>query len=297
MYTLLGASVLGFDLVRRVGGGAVASLLVEAMAVTAEELPVLASARPLGLVTAQDRDEVERATERSPLSTALGRMSHLVEAGRVKEALQLIERAPMAGLGDLLDCVRNEVFDWTWHGAGAGRSQPEEAATAVAVVCDAVTAAYHPTTLRDGLAQQLIEPWATAQAALPRRRLHLGPAHDELDLLLARLARLDRAGHGLLLEAAHAARGRGGWAGAMHSASWAVHMADRVRPSAAAQLRAVRVLSDADVSVTDAAAGTWNVVSGAVQATVVKDLLDDESAALLLDPVTRVLAESSGPAS
>ena len=28
MYTLLGASVLGFDLVRRVGGGAVASLLV-----------------------------------------------------------------------------------------------------------------------------------------------------------------------------------------------------------------------------------------------------------------------------
>ena len=32
MYTLLGASVLGFDLVRRPGGGAVASLLVEAMA-------------------------------------------------------------------------------------------------------------------------------------------------------------------------------------------------------------------------------------------------------------------------
>jgi hypothetical protein len=52
------------------------------------------------------------------------------------------------------------------------------------------------------------------------------------------------------------------------------------------------VLSDADVSVTDAAAGTWNVVSGAVQATVVQDLLDDESAGLLLDPVTRVLAGS-----
>ena len=290
MYTLLGASVLGFDLVRRVGGGAVASLLVEALTVTPEDLPVLASARPLGLLTASDRTEVERATERSPLSAALGRMSRLVEAGRVKEALQLIERAPMAGLSDLLDCVRNEVFDWTWNGVGDGRTQPDEAAAAVAAVCDAVAAAYHPTTLRDGLAQQLIEPWATAQATLPRRHLHLGPAHDDLDLLLAGLARLDGEGHGRLLEAAGEARGRGGWARAMHSASWAVHLADRVRPSAAAQLRAVRVLSDADVSVTDAAAGTWNLVSGAVQATVVQDLLDDESAALLLDPVTRVLA-------
>jgi hypothetical protein len=290
MYTLLGASVLGFDLVRRVGGGAVASLLVEAMAVAPDDLSVLASARPLGLLTAGDREEVERATERSPLSAALGRMSGLVEAGRVKEALRLIERAPMAGLADLLDCVRNEVFDWTWHGTGVERTQPEEAATAVAVVCDAVAAAYHPTSLRDGLAQQLIEPWATAQAALPRRHLDLGPAGAEVDLLLAGLARLDRAGHQRLLEAAGEARGRGGWAQAMHSASWAVHLADRVRPSAAAQLRAVRVLSDADVPVADAAAGTWNVVSGAVQATVVRDLLDDENAALLLDPVTRVLS-------
>ncbi|HET6563354.1 MAG TPA: hypothetical protein VFG72_15875 [Marmoricola sp.] len=291
MYTLLGASVLGFDLVRRVGGGAVASLLVDAMALTPEDLPVLASARPLGLLTADDRTEVDSATERSPLSTALGQMSRLVEAGRVKEALQLIERAPMAGLADLLACVRNEVFDWTWQGEGEARSRPPTVATAVAVVCDAVTAAYHPTSLRDGLAQQLIEPWAIAQAALPLRRLDLGPAHAELDAMLAELSRLDREGHLRLLEAAREARGRGGWAQAMHSASWAVHLADRVRPSAAAQLRAVRVLSDADVSVTDAAAGSWNVVSGAVQATVVADLLDDESAALLLGPVRRTLAE------
>jgi hypothetical protein len=292
MYTLLGASVIGFDLVRRVGGGAVASLLVEALAVVPDDLPVLASARPLGLLTVGDRDEMERATERSPLSTALGRMSSLVQAGRVREALQLIERAPMAGLADLLDCVRNEVFDWTWQGTGAERTQPEEAATAVAVVCDAVAAAYHPTSLRDGLAQQLIEPWATARAALPGRHLHLGPANDELDHLLAGLARLDRTGHLRLLEAAGEARSRGGWAQAMHSATWAVHLADRVRPSAAAQLRAVRVLGDADVPVADAAAGTWNVVSGAVQATVVGDLLDDESAALLVEPVRRALARA-----
>src|SRR5688500_2111755 len=123
MYTLLGASVLGFDLVRRVGGGAVASLLVEAMAAAPDDLPLLAAARPLGLLSAGDREEVERAAERSPLSAALGRMSSLVEAGRVKEALRLIERAPMAGLADLLDCVRNEVFDWTWRGEDAERTQ------------------------------------------------------------------------------------------------------------------------------------------------------------------------------
>ncbi len=291
MYTLLGASVLGFDLVRRVGGGAVASLLVDAMALTPEHVPVLAAARPLGLLTTDDRLELERATERSPLSAALGRMSALVEAGRVSDALRLIERAPMAGLAELLTCVRNEVFDWTWVGAGETRSRPADAADAVAVVCDAVTAAYHPTTLGGGLARQLIEPWATAQAALPARRADLGPAQDELDALLAGLAMLDREGHARLLEAAVEARSKGGWAQAMHSASWAVHLAGRVRPSASAQLRAVRVLSDADVSVTDAAAGTWNVVSGAVQATVVRDLLDDASAALLLGPVARVLAQ------
>jgi hypothetical protein len=289
MYTLLGASVLGFDLVRRVGGGAVASLLVDAMAVTAQDLPALAAARPLGVVGLAERLEVGRATERAPLSTALGEMSRLVEAGRVREALRLIERAPMAGLEDLLACVRDEVFDWTWQGTGGARAQSAEAATAVAVVCDAVVAAYHPTSLRDGLARQLVEPWAAAQARLPRRRVALGPREDEVAELLAGLARLDRDGHRRLLAAAGEARAGGGWAQAMHSASWAVHLSDRVRPSAAAQLRAVRVLCDADVPATDVAAGTWNVVSGAVQAAVVGDLLDDGSAALLRDPVDRVL--------
>jgi hypothetical protein len=290
MYTLLGASVLGFDLVRRVGGGAVASLLVETMAVTAEDLPVLASARPLGVLSPSDLVEVERASDGVPLSAALGEMSRLVEAGRVGEALRLVERAPMAGLSDLLGCVRDEVFDWTWEGTGGARTRSPEAAAAVAVVCDAVVAAFHPTSLRDGLARQLVEPWASAQAALPRRRVHLGPADEEVADLLARLALLDRAGHARLLAAAMEARRRGGWARAMHSASWAVHLCGRARPSAAAQLRAVRVLSDADLPVGDAAAGTWNVVSGAVQAAVVKDLLDDESTTLLLEPVTRALA-------
>jgi hypothetical protein len=217
-------------------------------------------------------------------------MSRLVEAGRVSEALRLVERAPMAGLADLLACVSNEVFDWTWEGRGEDRSQPAEAATAVAVVCDAVVAAYHPASLRDGLARQLIEPWATAQATLPRRRLRLGPAHDDVAGLLAALARLGPDGHLRLLDAAREARSRGGWAKAMHSASWAVHLSGRVRPAAAAQLRAVRVLADADVPVADAAGGTWNLVSGAVQATVVQDLLDGASARLLLDPVAGLLA-------
>ena len=257
---------------------------------TPAELPVLASARPLGLLGADDRREVERATERSPLSVALGQMSSLVADGRVTEALRLIERAPMAGLDDLLACVRNEVFDWTWEATGPTRARSDEAAVAVAVVCDAVVAAYHPTSLRGGLAAQLVDPWATARAALPPRHLDLGPAHDAVETLLARLAVLDRDGHRSLLEAARDARRQGGWAKAMHSATWAVHLAGRVRPSAAARLRAARVLGDADVPVGDAAAGTWNAVSGAVQATMVADLLDDESAAVLLAPLRAALA-------
>ena len=175
MYTLLGASVLGFDLVRRPGGGAVASLLVEAMALQAEDLPLLAKARPLGLLSGSERAEVSGALERSPVVAAMGEVSKLVASGRVTEALHLIEQAPMAGLNELLGCVRTDVFDGTWRPSGTGPAQDEESRTAVEVVCDAVVAAYHAPDLRGGLTEQLVEPWAAAQQLLPRRRVPLGP--------------------------------------------------------------------------------------------------------------------------
>jgi hypothetical protein len=290
MYTLLGASVLGFDLVRRPGGGAVASLLVEAMALEATDLPLLAKARPLAMLSGSERAEVSGALERSPVVAAMGEVSRLVASGQVTEALHLIERAPMAGLGDLLSCVRTDVFDWTWHEGAAAPVQDEEARTAVEVVCDALVAAYHAPELRGGLTEQLVEPWAAAQQLLPRRTVPLGPCEQELVLILDGLSNLDADGLVRLQQAGQAARALGGWSTAMHSATWAVQLSGRVREAAAAHLRAVRVLVDAGVSPSDAARGVWNLVSGAVQATAAADLVDDATAERLVDPLLQVLA-------
>lgn len=292
MYSLLSASVIGFDLVRRPGGGHVASLVVGALGVSAEDLPLLAKARPLGRLTPADHAEVSATTARSPMVMAMGETTRLVGAGRVGDALALLESAPLAGLDELLRCVRTDVFDWTWTGSGTCRAQSEVAGTAVEVVCDSIMAAYHAPQLGPALSEQLVEPWAAARQLLPRRAVGLGPCEPELVALLEALAAADEAAWQGLLEIGRASRARSGWAPAMHSATLAVHLSGRVREAAAAQLRAVRVLSDRDLSVTDAARGVWNVVSGAVQATAVLDLLDDDTAGRLLEPVRSLLTGS-----
>jgi hypothetical protein len=293
MYTLLSASVIGFDLVRRPAGGPVASLLVDAMALTPEDLPVLAKARSLGALTPTDRSEVAdavtSAAQRSPMVLAMGQMSRLVASGRVSEALQLVESAPMAGLDELLRCLCTDVFDWTWTGQGEERVQSQLAATAVEVVCDALVAAYHAPQLRSVLGERLVEPWAAAQHLLPRRSMSLGPCEAQLVPLLEGLARLDADGWERLTATGREARSQGGWASAMHSATLAVHLSGRVREAAAAQLRGVRVLTDGGVSAGAAAAGVWNLVSGALQATVALDLLDDDTALRLRGPLLGVL--------
>jgi hypothetical protein len=70
----------------------------------------------------------------------------------------------------------------------------------------------------------------------------------------------------------------------MHSASWAVYLSGRVRAAAAAQLQLVVAVHDAGVPVAEVAAGCWNALSGAVQALLVRDLLDVETGQQLLGP-------------
>jgi hypothetical protein len=78
----------------------------------------------------------------------------------------------------------------------------------------------------------------------------------------------------------------------MHAATWAAYLADRVRPAAAAQLLAVRAVSQLEVPTAATAGGAWNLVSGAVQAAVVSDLLDAGSRDRLLTPLEQLLGLS-----
>jgi hypothetical protein len=78
----------------------------------------------------------------------------------------------------------------------------------------------------------------------------------------------------------------------VHSASWAAYLSDRVRTAAAAQMLLVQAIDTAAIPLADRAGGVWNMLSGAVQALVVRDLLDTATAHRLLAPVVAAL----GPA-
>lgn len=288
MYTLLGAPLLGFDLARRPGGADVADLVRTALALDGSWLA------QLGAAAGDDGvGWVERARGSLPeagggqLAAALRDTARLVGAGRVEEALRRLETAAVAGLPELVAVVRDEVFDWTWREESGVRAQAEELRRGVIVVCDALVAAWHAATVSPAFAAQLAAPYLRVASRLPAPPL--GPCADVVLDLLARLAAADEARLHALAIAADRARELGAWGPAMHSATWAVHLAGRDRPAAAAQMQAVRALATAGVDAAQAAAGTWNLVSGACQALVAGDLLDTLTLHRLADPVTEVL--------
>jgi hypothetical protein len=78
--------------------------------------------------------------------------------------------------------------------------------------------------------------------------------------------------------------GTGGWTQSMHDAGWAAHLSGRTRTAAAAQMRAVLAFRSAGFTAVDAAEGSWNALSGVVQALVVSDLLGDDHVGTLVRP-------------
>ena len=61
-------------------------------------------------------------------------------------------------------------------------------------------------------------------------------------------------------------------------------LSGRTRLAATVQLHAVRAVRAAGLSRPDAATGVWNLLSGALHALVVDDLLDTESCHRLVQP-------------
>jgi hypothetical protein len=287
-YSLVSAPVLGFDLVRRETGSTVAALLLGALEVGDAELPALAAAYD-GRGDWQDDAPGGATTE--GMTDALRTSTSLLATDRPADALSVLERASVVGPDGLSHFVRNDVFDWTWDLEGSVPVQSETAERAVAAVCAAVGAAYegdlptgHPVV------ERLLCPEVGGVLDAETR---LGPCHDEVRTFLERLSALDGGDLEAIRRAADRSQRRRwgqGWADAVHSATWAAHLSDRIRQAARAQLHTVRVLADGPLSVTDLATGSWNLLSGAAQALVVRDLLDEGTTAHLVAPVTSALA-------
>jgi hypothetical protein len=287
MYSLASAPVLGFDLTRLTGGPATAEVLLRALRLSREDLSVLAGQLPHDGVRV---DLWRNVAEASRLLPSLRTLAD-TEPGQM---LDLVTTAPIGTLDGLLRCVRHDVMAWTWDGpAGAARQDPV-AERATALLCDAVAATYLRDLLDPETRRGLAAAWVAAMRRLPAvAPVDLGPHHYEVSALLDRLRALRPAEIPRLEHTAEDWRSNPmGWPSAMHSASWAAYLAGRIRTAAAGQFLLVQAVDAAAMPVAVRAAGAWNVLSGAVQALIVRDLLDQQTAHRLMAPVVAAL----GPA-
>jgi hypothetical protein len=310
VYSLVSAPVLGFDLARLDGGATTAELLLAALTLVPEDLDVLAARLPDGQLRAELWQQVDAADLRRYHVHALAGLDPVI-------SVALVERAPIGTLDALLRCLRHDVLDWTWTGGddpaggpaadpaalqprafylgaldpggldpnapGSG-TQTETAARASALLCDAAVAAYLREELAAPTRRRLAAGWVAAVRRLPARPADLGPQHRIVAATLDRVRRAGSAELARLGQAADRNRGQIDWATAMHSASWAVYLSGRVRAAAAAQLQLVLAVRDGAVPVAELAAGSWNALSGAVQALLVRDLLDVATTHQLIGP-------------
>ncbi|GAB2595776.1 hypothetical protein Aab01nite_25700 [Paractinoplanes abujensis] len=287
MYSLVSAPVLGFDLTRLTGGSATAEVVLRGLRLQAADLPLLAERLPDEDARGPLWVEVESAARRMPSLKGLNKDD---AAG----SLALVERAPIGTVDALLTCLRYDVMAWTWSGTGRDAQQSEVAAAATALICDAAVASYLREVLDADTRRRLGAGWVAAMRKLPvGAPIDLGPHHYTVSALLDRLRSLRSNDLSRLMASADdARRNTGGWSPAVHSASWAAYLSDRVRTAAAAQMLLVQAVDTAAIPLADRAGGVWNMLSGAVQALVVRDLLDTSTAHRLLAPVVAAL----GPA-
>jgi hypothetical protein len=287
MYSLVSAPVLGFDLTRLAGGSATAEVVLRGLRLQTADLPILAERLPDEGVRGPRWVEVESAARRMPSLKGL-------KADDPASSLALVERAPIGSVDSLLTCLRYDVMAWTWQGTGRDATQSQTAASATALLCDAAVASYLREVLDAEARRRLGAGWVAAMRKLPvGAPIDLGPHHYAVSALLERLRSLRTNDLSRLNASAEdARRNTGGWSPAVHSASWAAYLSDRVRTAAAAQMLLVQAVDTAAVPLADRAGGVWNMLSGAVQALVVRDLLDTSTAHRLLAPVVAAL----GPA-
>ncbi|SHN42105.1 hypothetical protein [Cryptosporangium aurantiacum] len=321
MYSLVSAPVLGFDLTRIEGGAGVSDVLTRALSLGPDDLEVLAEHRADDGQRADLWAAVEIATTVQPTVRDVAGLSRATDPAtpvekRASAALGLLQRAPLGTVDGLLQCVRYDVLDWTWSAAGEAepdqapqfppvqrtgepaprppKVQSEVASRATAVICDAIVAGYLRQELDDQSRRRLAAPWVAASRRLPEREVGLGPTGSAMRTLIDRVASLSQQDGARLYKAAEAARRESAsWAPAIHSASWAVHLADRVREAAAGQFLLVQAVETSGIPVTERAAGVWNLLSGAVQALAARDLVDAETAHRLLGPVLSTLGPSA----
>lgn len=284
-YSVVGGPALGFDLVRLTGGPQVARVVRVALAAGPEELERFADHHP-GPGVREDwrRACAEPAGEPESVGHVLPLAGAALDEAAVGETV-LLRRLETGLLGDVhaLDrMIRRDVLDWTWLHSGAVAAQDPAASMAADVLSDAAASAYLRDHLAPGLRRAMAAPFLRSGAGeVPE----LGIGMPEVDGRLTVLAGADEATRGAWRRTVDELRTHTAqWAPAMHQATWALSLSDRLRLACHAQLAGVVAFARAGFTGRDAAYGVWNAWSGTVQASLVSDLLPAADLAVLLRP-------------
>ncbi len=273
-YSLVNMSALGYDLVRLPHGALAAQVLRTALACGPDELACLTARHPGGR-----RDERwHRALSAPGASRASSHLAAVKDAVEVlggtgsesaSSVLDRLEAASLGDLGSLEALVRRDILSWTWVSSGDLAVQDPAHEEAADVLCDAAASAYCSRDVPEAARRTMALPFVGAHLPTPQ-----GTGHEQVDLLLTSIATGDAVARERWRATAGAQRpATTGWAPAMHEATWALHLADRLRLAADAQLAAVVAFRDGGFAARDAAYGVWNAISGAVHATVAADLI------------------------
>jgi len=295
-YSLVNVPALGYDLARLPRGDQVARVLRASLACGPREVARL-SARHPGVAREARWQEALAAGSgygvRSTLELA-DRAIELAQAGDPGSSTVLLRRLELAALGDLPALermVRHEILDRTSLRTDDLTGLDQDHTRAADVLVDAAAAAYCSGGLSDPVRRAMSAPFLTS-------RVEVGAAtgHPGVDAILARVAGSDEADRSAWRRAASELRpSTQSWAPAMHQATWALHLTDRLRLAADAQLAAVVTFREAGFDPRDAAYGVWNALSGTIQAAVAGDLLPDAEM-LTLTAVWSSLTTGDGPA-
>ncbi|WP_243056787.1 hypothetical protein [Nocardioides sp. SR21] len=291
-YSVVGAPALAFDLARLPGGDQVSGVLRAALTATADDVERLAACHP-GLPTRSTwlrvRDIAIETTEN--VADVLPLAGEAIDEAAAGET-RLLRRLETGLLGDVdaLDrIIRRELLDWTWLRSGELAVQDPAAAEAADVLADAAFAGYLRDRLPEDARRAMAVPFL--RAGVPTRDATVPTGVPDVDEVLTVLAGADDAVRRRWRAVVDDLRlHTGQWAPAMHQATWALSLTDRLRLACDAQLAGVIAFRRAGFSARDAAYGVWNALSGVLQASAVGDVLPAAEADVLLRPWREVYA-------
>jgi hypothetical protein len=199
---------------------------------------------------------------------------------------KLLRRLEAGLLGDAnaLDrLVRHELLDWTWLHSGSLSVQDPVAAEAADVLSDAALCGYLRDRLPESARRAMAVPFL--RAGVPSRDATVATGVPEVDQVLAVLAGADDGVRRRWRQVVDELRTHTTqWAPAMHQATWALSLTERLRLACDAQLAGVIAFDRAGFTAKDASYGVWNSLSGVLQASAVGDLLSAADADVLLRP-------------